>query len=122
MHRIRPLLVVTLALLFLGLSFNAYACLLPMNGASASAMGTMGNGCPSQEEQPARQICDVFTTLGVQVSSQVDPVANYQTVCHENTASLFDLLSLSAHSSCVYNCSSDAAPQDLLVKTSVLRL
>ncbi len=119
MHRIRSLLAVTLALLFLGLSFNAYACLLPLNGASASAMA---NGCPSQEEQPARQFCDAFTTLGVQASPQADPASNYQTVCHEDTASLFHLLSLSASSSRVYDRSTDAVPQDLLVKTSVLRL
>ena len=119
MRRLRPFLAVTLALLFLGLSFNAYACLLPLNGASASAMG---NGCPSQDEQPARQLCDAFTTLGVQAPLHADPTANYQTVCHEDTASLFQLLSLSASSSRAYDCSTDAVPQDLLVKTSVLRL
>jgi hypothetical protein len=119
MRRIRILLAVTLVLLFLGLSFNAYACLLPLNGASASAMG---NGCPSQEEQPARQLCDSFTTLGVQASPQADPASNYQTVCHEDTASLFHLLSLSVSSSRAYDCFTDAVPENLLVKTSVLRL
>jgi hypothetical protein len=119
MRRFSSLLAVTLVLLFLGLSFNAYACLLPLNGASASAMG---NGCPSQDEHPARQFCDTFTTLGVQASPQADPASNYQTLCHEDTASLFHLLSLSASSSRAYDCSTDAAPQDLLVKTSVLRL
>lgn len=115
----RTALAVTLVLLFLGLSFNAYACLLPLNGASASSMG---NGCPSQEKQPVRQFCDTFTTLDVQTSPQADPASNYQTLCHEDTASLFHLLSLSASSSCAYDCSVDADPKDLLVKTSVLRL
>jgi len=119
MRLIRPFLAVTLVLLFLGLSFNAYACLLPLNGVSASAMT---NGCPSQEEQPARQFCDSFTTLGVQASLQADPAPNYQAVCHEDTASLFHLLSLSASSSRVSDCSAGAVPKDLLVTTSVLRL
>ncbi|MGH7259616.1 MAG: hypothetical protein ACREI9_02900 [Nitrospiraceae bacterium] len=119
MRWIKPSLAVMLALLLLGLSFNAYACLLPLNGASASAMA---NGCPSQEEQSARQICDSFTTLSVQAPTQTDPASNYQTVCHEDTTSLFLLLSLSAGSSRAYDCPTGALPQDLLIKTSLLRL
>jgi hypothetical protein len=70
MHRLHPLLSTTLVLLFLVLSFNAYACLLPASNISSTEMG---NGCPTSEEQPARQVCDAFKTLHVEAWSQPQP-------------------------------------------------
>ncbi len=119
MQRISPLLAVTLVLLLLGLSFNAYACLLPLNGAPA---GAMEKGCPSTDEPSARQICDSFTTLGVQATTQVNPAIDSQSVCHDETASLFSPLSLSACASQASDYPVDAARQNLLAKISVLRL
>ncbi|MGH8547422.1 MAG: hypothetical protein ACRERU_02230 [Methylococcales bacterium] len=54
-----------LILLLLGLSFNAYACVLPLFGSSAQ---TMESGCTSPEDQPTRQFCDTFKTLGADAS------------------------------------------------------
>ncbi len=70
MRRFHPLLSTTLVLLLLVLSFNAYACLLPV---SSSSNTEMGNGCSTPEEQPARQVCDAFKTFNVEASSQPQP-------------------------------------------------
>ena len=48
-----------LVLLLLILTFNAYACLLPLQPASAM-------DCSSATEQPVRQTCDAFLQLGPQ--------------------------------------------------------
>ncbi|HKQ34847.1 MAG TPA: hypothetical protein VJT11_06045, partial [Nitrospiraceae bacterium] len=50
-------LACTLVVLFFALSFNAYACLLPVNGVAAS---TMEGGCSTPDEQPVSQYCDAF--------------------------------------------------------------
>jgi hypothetical protein len=48
-----------LASLLFVLTFNAYACLLPLQAQS-------GMDCSSTTEQPVRRICDAFTELGPQ--------------------------------------------------------
>lgn len=48
-----------LALLLLILTFNAYACVLPLPPQSAM-------DCSSATEQPVRQTCDAFLDLGPQ--------------------------------------------------------
>jgi hypothetical protein len=50
---------VLLSLLLVILTFNAYACLLPLQAAS-------GMDCSSATEQPVRQTCDAFLELGPQ--------------------------------------------------------
>ena len=47
-----------LVLLLLTLTFNAYACLLPLQPESLD--------CSSATEQPVRQTCDAFLELGPQ--------------------------------------------------------
>jgi hypothetical protein len=66
-----PLIAATLAALYVLLSFNAYACLLPMSG---GAMMEQGSDCAKPQEQPARQLCDAFKTLGVQTVPPFQPV------------------------------------------------
>lgn len=59
-----------LVLLLLVLTFNAYACVLPLQPGSAG-------DCSSATEQPVRQTCDAFLQLGPQSpasSSQELPV------------------------------------------------
>lgn len=48
-----------LVLLLLVLTFNAYACVLPLQPGSAM-------DCSSATEQPVRQTCDAFIQLGPQ--------------------------------------------------------
>lgn len=118
MQRARVVFAGTLILLFLGLSFNAYACLVPLYGA---ANATMGSDCSSPEEQSARQFCDAFKTLGVQASPELHPVLDYQTLCPEDTTSLSLLFSLTAQGR-AHDHPADSPPQDVLLKTAVLRL
>jgi len=61
-HRSRAFLARTITVFLLAFSFNAYACLVPLPGTSDAPMA---NGCSTPIEQPARQLCDTFKTLGV---------------------------------------------------------
>jgi len=106
--------------LFFALSFNAYACLLPVNGTPVAAMG---NGCSTPDEQPIYQFCDAFKTLGVQ---SVDKLhfnnSDYQPICSEDTASLALLTILPSPGSRLADHPIVSPPQDLLLKISVLRI
>lgn len=66
-HYFRSFLAATIVLFLLAFSFNAYACLLPLSGTTDASMA---NGCSTPEEQPVRQLCDAFKTLGVESSPQ----------------------------------------------------
>ena len=118
-HRSRSVLACTLVVLFFALSFNAYACLLPVNGATAAAMG---NGCSTPDEQPVYQFCDAFKTLGVQSADKLHLSSDCQTICSEDTASLALLVILTSHSSRLSDHPTVGPPQDLLLKISVLRI
>lgn len=65
--RSRSILASAIVVLLLTFSFNAYACVLPLSVASDASMA---NGCSTPIEQPARQLCDAFKTLGVESHSQ----------------------------------------------------
>jgi hypothetical protein len=60
MRRIAASLIVLLLIL----TFNAYACLLPLPSGSAI-------DCSSAAEQPMRQTCDAFLELGPQSQSSI---------------------------------------------------
>jgi hypothetical protein len=54
-----PRVCIFLAILLLVLTFNAYACVLPLQPESAM-------DCSSATEQPVRETCDAFLDLGPQ--------------------------------------------------------
>ena len=119
-HRPFSVLACTLVVLFFALSFNAYACLLPVNGVTASTMDT---GCPTQEEQPVSQYyCDTFKTLGVQTADKLPLNIDYQALCQQDTASLAHLVILPSLSNRLFDHPTVASSQDLLLKISVLRI
>ena len=118
-HRSPSVLACTLVVLFFALSFNAYACLLPVNGVTA---GAMGNTCSTPDEQPASQYCDAFKTLGVQSADKLSVNSDCQTICPEDTASLALLDTLTSHSSRLSDHPTVGLPKDLLLKISVLRI
>ena len=66
-YHFRSFLAVTIMVFLLAFSFNAYACLLPLSGTTDVSMA---NGCSTPVEQPVRQLCDAFKTLGVESSPQ----------------------------------------------------
>jgi len=105
--------------LFFVLSFNAYACLLPVNGVTAAPMA---NGCATPDEQPVSQYCDAFTTLGVQPADTRSLNSDGQALCPEDTASLALLVIHTSHSSRLSDHPTVGLPKDLLLKISVLRI
>ena len=118
-HRAISVLACTLIVLFFALSFNAYACLLPVNGVPASAMGT---GCSTPDEQPVSQFCDAFKTLGVQSADKLPLNSDCQALCPGDTASLALLGIHTSPSSRLSDHPAVSPPQDLLLKISVLRI
>ena|SRR5437016_4769691 len=66
-----PHIAVFLAVIYLLLSFNAYACLLPMSG---GAVMEKGSDCAKPQEQPAGRLCDAFKSLGVQTVPPFQPL------------------------------------------------
>lgn len=118
-HPFRSFLAGSLVVLFFALSFNAYACLLPVNGSTAAAMG---NGCSTPDAQPVYQFCDAFKTLGVQSADKLHLDSDCQTICSEDTASLALLVILTSPGSRLSDHPSVGPPQDLLLKISVLRI
>jgi hypothetical protein len=118
-HRSPSVLACTLVVLFFLLSFNAYACLVPVNGVTAAPMA---NGCATPDEQPVSQYCDAFTTLGVQSADKLSLNSEYQALCPEDTASLALLAIHTSPSSRLSDHPTVGLPKDLLLKISVLRI
>jgi hypothetical protein len=118
-HRSLSVLACTLVVLFFALSFNAYACLLPVNAVTPAAMA---NGCAVPDEQPVSQYCDAFKTLGVQSADKLQLNSDSQTICSQDTATLA-LLVLHTSSGTRLSDHPIVGPlQDLLLKISVLRI
>ena len=67
----RSHLAISLAIFYFALSFNAYACLLPLYGDVEVAQGSE---CAMPKEPPVRDACDAFKTIGVQTMSPVQPL------------------------------------------------
>lgn len=114
----RPILVTMLVLLLQAFSFNAYACLLPMSPTAASADM---RDCPSSQDQAPRQVCDVFTTMGVPTSPELNPAFDSQALCPEDASSFAPTVQFPAR---IRSLADHPAvpPQEVLVNTIVLRL
>ncbi len=118
-HRFHSVLACTLVVLFFAVSFNAYACLLPVNSVTPAAMA---NGCAIPDEQPVSQFCDTFKTLGVQSADKLSVNSDCQALCPEDTASLALLVIHTSPSSRFSDHQTVSPPRDLLLKISVLRI
>src|SRR6267143_6710356 len=112
-HHSRLVLAGTLVALFFVLSFNAYACLLPVNGATLAAME---NRCSTPDEQPVNQYCAAFKTLDVQSADTRHLNRDSQTICSEDTVSSAHLVILTSPSSRLSDHPTVGPPQDLLLK------
>jgi hypothetical protein len=113
LYSLRLVFTLFLSVLFFALSFNAHACLLPINGTTPVPMA---NGCSTPAEQPVSPYCDTFKTLGVQ--SADDDHVLYQA----DWASLKHHVILVSHNNRVTDYPIVGAPQDLLLKISVFRI
>ena len=115
MNSLRRFIASFLSVLFFVLSFNAYACLLSVNGAAPTPMG-IGCSIPTPEKQPVSPYCDTFKTLGLPLNS------DDQALCQADTVSLAHHGILTSCSSRVSDCPIVGSPQDLLLKISVFRI
>ena len=119
-YRFKDILAATIAIFLLAFSFNAHACLVPLPGASDTSMA---NGCSTPLEQPARQLCDVFKTLSIEMSSQSDSLLGDPHILadHAVTASLTESRRSHGlfHGTHVFDLSS---PPHQSVTTTVLRI
>lgn len=105
--------------LFLSLSFNAYACLVPIYGGMKVSQGS---DCSTPDEKSASQFCDVFKSLAVQSSSDIPSGGLSHFVLAGNVPSLF---SASATSSQIIRMpTTNFLPDsgDILVLISVFRI
>jgi hypothetical protein len=118
-HGFRSLIAGTLVVLFLALSFNAHACLVPLFNASGSAMT---NGCSTPDEQPVRQFCDTYKTLGVQSTDESTEGIDSQIICAAILDLSTPLLGAASHGGRLSEHPAVGPPRDLLLKTSVLRI
>ena len=80
-----PLIAVTLTVVYLLLSFNAFACLIPVYGTMEV---TKGSNCAMPDEQPVRQLCDAFKSFGVQTVLPFQPVPDIhvQGLAHDRSS------------------------------------
>jgi hypothetical protein len=121
-HRFPSVLARILFVFFFVLSFSAYACLMPVHGASHAAMEKRCSTPDEQHEQPVSQYCDSFKTLGVQPADKLHFNRDCQTICSQDTASLALLVIHTSPSSRLSDHPTVGPPQDLLLKISVLRI
>jgi len=119
MRRARVVFAGALVLLLLIFSFNAYACVLPLFGVPQAAMG---GGCADQQDQPVRQFCDTFTTLGLHAASDFQLSVDTQVVSPAEAAPLTSPISLSPRIPSTQGYPAQRPPQDALVRTTVLRI
>lgn len=114
----RSLSISLVALLF-GLTFNAYACLVPLYSAGQTPMG-----CESSPDQPVREHCDVFKAFSVEHADHDISWLDIQSMPLEETISVSlmypsDCMALSRRSE-----SESLGPpvEEVLAKLVVLRL
>ncbi len=119
MQRVRVIFAGVLVLLLLVFSFNAYACLLPLFGVPQPPMGV---GCADPQEEPVRQFCDNFTTLGLHPASDFHLSLDSQVVSPVESAPLTWLMSLSTWTPLIEGYPAQKPPQDAVVRTTVLRI
>jgi hypothetical protein len=113
------LIVTLLAIMFFSVSFNAYACLVPLTANSHE----MSSTCPSNDEQPARSLCDVFKQLAAQTISSPDPAAHlsFAHPCKEFTVVLSPISSVTRTLSASPKAPHFSQAQSI-VNTSILRI
>ncbi len=112
-HSFFSVVACALVVLFFALSFNAYACLLPMNGSTA------GMGCSTSDEQ---QFCDTFKTLGLVSADKFPLNHDCQPIRSEDTVSVPLLINLISDRNLLSDHPTVGLPKDLLLEISVLRI
>jgi len=118
MERQSRLLASVIIFVYFTLAFNAYACLVPLYG---GVQAKTGSDCSMPQEQPAREQCDVFKTVGIQGVPSMQPAGD---LAHALTVTLSALPTQEPLISASVSMGSGPPvfTQDLFALTSVLRL
>lgn len=116
---IARILSISLVALLFGLTFNAYACLIPLYSTGSTSMD-----CGSPNDQPIREYCDVFKVLSVERADHDLSWLDMQSTSSQETISVShmcpsDCMALSRRSE-----SESVGPpvEEVLAKLVVLRL
>jgi hypothetical protein len=112
------LLTTAVILLFLAVSTNAFACLVPLYGASNMGLET---GCPSADEKSPREFCDLFKS-GVPAYSSHHPIPMTQIVLSAFEPDSLPLFNKVVEPNRYHTYSADKLSQDIFLKTTILRI
>lgn len=112
-------IAIVLAVIYLLLAFNAYACLIPLYSGVQAATGS---SCAMPQEQPVRDACDAFKVLGVQTLSPIQPLPDsliHVVACDLPAVMIFDPTVLLRHD---FSGNPLFLDRDPLALTSILRI
>ena len=112
----RRSLTIAFMVLFLGFSTNAFACLVPVYG-----VPNMEAGCPSENQQPPRVLCDIFKAGLPADSSHIHPLAVHVSLPFVELDSLA-LFRSTAVLRRTLDSPADKRPQTTFFKTTILRI
>ena len=115
----RSHLAISLAIFYFALSFNAYACLLPLYGGVEVAQVS---DCAMPKEPPVRDACDAFKTIGVQTLSSVQPLSDYHFQGVTGEPGLVPILASGLSRQYALSASLPFLDRDPLSLTSILRI
>ena len=115
----QKLFTLSLISLFLALSFNAYACLVPIYGGMKVSQGS---ACTTPGEEPASQFCDGFKSLAVQSGPDISSSDISILVLPRNISALFSDPVTTSQFLPVSAGGHLGPPKDILVLISVFRI
>ena len=119
MRLFQKLLALFLLTFFLALSFNAYACLVPIYGGMKV---NQGSDCTKPGEEPAAQFCNGFKSLAVKSSADVSSAEVFHFVLADTISSLFANTIPVSRFYPIPERGQSPPPQDTLVLISVFRI
>mgnify|MGYP000014660193 CR=1 FL=1 len=119
MQTFQKLLALFLITLFVSLSFNAYACLVPIySGMQVS----QGSDCTKPGEEPASQFCDGFKSLALQSNSDIPSEELSHVVPVGHVPSPFPYAVTFSQFPIISGQGQSVPPRDTLVLISVFRI
>lgn len=108
-----------LVFIYFLLSFNAFACLIPLY---SDIQVTTGSDCAMPGERPARQQCDAYKSVGVQSIPQLQPLSHAAADSAWSSASVLHFQAIVIRSRFLLSVGSPQLPQDPLLLGSILRI
>jgi hypothetical protein len=112
--------IVIVILLFSVVTFNAYACLIPLSSSSLA----MEKDCSSPQEEQTPQWCDFFKTLGVESTVSVSDSQHSKSVLAFDFQGLDQVATQTSQRNTCYRSDHQLQqpPSDLFLKLVTLRI